>query len=261
MTLGFTLLGSGSSGNATLVTDGDTHILVDVGLSGKETARRLRECGVEPESISGIVVSHEHGDHCRGVAPFVKSLGIPVFMTEGAYRASGLAEAAVRFERIESGVSFEVGGIQFTPFAVPHDAADPIAFTIHKDGIKIAIVLDLGYVSNLVAERLRDCDGIVLESNHDLNMLKVGPYPWALKQRVMSRRGHLSNDGVAEFLSNGFDGRARQILLAHLSKKNNLPELALLSAQRALEGRSGLAACQTRLELAHPDRISKLFRF
>jgi phosphoribosyl 1,2-cyclic phosphodiesterase len=220
MALSFTLLGSGSSGNATLVSDGDTHILVDIGLSGKETARRLRECGVEPEQVSAIVLSHEHGDHCRGAGPFIKGLKIPVFMTEGAYEASGLTLPCGMFRRIDAGAGFEIGNLQFTPFAVPHDAADPIGMTVERDGVKIAIVLDLGYVSNLVAERLKGCDGIILESNHDLNMLKVGPYPWALKQRVMSRRGHLSNDGVAEFLANGFDGRARHVLLAHLSKKN-----------------------------------------
>ena len=133
--------------------------------------------------------------------------------------------------------------------------------TIEKGGVRIGIVLDLGYVSNLVCERLKGCDGIIIESNHDVNMLKVGPYPWALKQRVMSRRGHLSNDSVAEYLSNGFDGKARHVLLAHLSQKNNLPELALLSAQRALEGRSILACAQTRLDVAYPDEISRTFKF
>jgi phosphoribosyl 1,2-cyclic phosphodiesterase len=119
--------------------------------------------------------------------------------------------------------------------------------------------LDLGYLSNLVLERLKGCDAIILESNHDLQMLKVGPYPWALKQRVMSRRGHLSNDAVAQYLGNDFDGKARHVVLAHLSKQNNLPELALLSAQRALEGRSDLLNNQTMLELALADQVGKQF--
>lgn len=261
MALSFTLLGSGSSGNATLVSDGDTHILVDVGLSGRETVRRLAQCGIKPEQISAIVLSHEHGDHCRGVAPFVKHLNLPVFLTDGAYAASGLALEEHKHQRIETGRRFDIGGIVFTPFAVPHDAADPLAVTIEKDGVKIAIVLDLGYVSNLVIERLKGCDAIVIESNHDVNMLKVGPYPWALKQRVMSRRGHLSNDMVADYLTNGFDGKARDVVLAHLSKNNNLPELALLSARRALEERSSLVSVQTRLDLALRDRISPTFKY
>ena len=259
MSLSFTLLGSGSSGNATLVSDGDAHILVDVGLSARETARRLVECGVGPEKISAIVLTHEHTDHCRGVMPFVKDRDIPVFLTDGALEVSGLPLEPRQTVRIESGRGFDIEGIQFTPFSIPHDAADPLGFTIEKGGVKIAIAMDLGYISNLVVERLRECDAIVLESNHDINMLKVGPYPWALKQRVMSRRGHLSNDSVAEYLTGGFDGKARHVLLAHLSKKNNLPELALLSAQRALEGRSAVASCQARLEVSHPDRISRRY--
>ncbi len=261
MALNFTLLGSGSSGNATLISDGSTHILLDVGLSGRETVRRLAECGLSPQQISAIVVSHEHGDHCRGVAPFAKHLEVPVFITDGASAAAGMALDERKRQRIETSRPFDIGGIGFTPFSIPHDAADPVAFCIEKAGVKIAVVLDLGYVSNLVVERLKGCDALVIESNHDINMLKVGPYPWALKQRVMSRRGHLSNDLVAQFLSGGFDGKARHVVLAHLSEKNNLPELALLSAQRALEERSPLACVQTRLEIGRADRISTTFRY
>ncbi len=261
MGLSFTLLGSGSSGNTTLVSDGGTHILVDVGLSGRETARRLREYGLTPGQISAIVVSHEHGDHCRGVGPLVKDLDVPVFMTEGAFGNSGMILDSRKFRRITTGECFEVCGFFFTSFSVPHDSIDPLGFVVEKDGIKIGIVLDLGYLSNLVLERLRGCDGIILESNHDIQMLKVGPYPWALKQRVMSRRGHLSNDSVAQFLAHDFDGKAAHVVLAHLSKNNNLPELALLSAQRSLEGRSNLRSHQTRLELARADQISKTYRY
>jgi phosphoribosyl 1,2-cyclic phosphodiesterase len=259
MGISFTLLGSGSSGNTTLVSDGVTNILVDVGLSGRETAKRLREYGLEPDKVSAIVVSHEHGDHCRGVGPFAKSLDIPVFMTDSAFLNSGMILDSKKQQRIIPGECFEVYGFLFTCFAVPHDSIDPLGFVIEKDGIKIGIALDLGYLSNLVIERLRGCDGIVLESNHDIRMLKAGPYPWAIKQRVMSRRGHLSNDSVAQYLVNDFDGKAADVVLAHLSKNNNLPELALLSARRALEERSGLRIQQTKLELAEADQISRTY--
>ena len=259
MALSFTLLGSGSSGNSTLVSDGDKHVLVDIGLSGRETARRLRERRLEPERISAVVVSHEHGDHCRGVAAFANDLDIPVFITDGALQVSGMRLKSGKRQRIESGVPFDVYGMLFVPFAVPHDSVDPVGFTIEKDGVKVAIVLDLGYISNLVVERLRGCDGMVLESNHDINMLKVGPYPWSLKQRVLSRRGHLSNESVATYLAARFDGKARHVVLAHLSQSNNLPELASLSAQKALEGRSTLLSCQTRLELASAKQISATY--
>jgi len=259
MGLCFTLLGSSSSGNTTLVSDGATNVLVDVGLSGKETVRRLGEAGVAPGDISVIVVSHEHTDHCRGVGPFVKSLGIPVFMTDGALENSRIILDPKKHRRISPGCPFDVCGIGFTGFSIPHDAADPLGFVIEKDGVKIGIALDLGYLSNLCLERLKGCDAIILESNHDVEMLKAGPYPWALKQRVMSRRGHLSNDSVAHFLENDFDGSAAHVVLAHLSKQNNLPELAELSARRALEARSRIASAQTKIELAAADRIGKTF--
>lgn len=261
MSLDITILGSGSSGNATLVSDGETHVLVDVGLSGRETARRLGECGMEAGRISAIVISHEHSDHCRGLAPFVKSLDVPVFISSDTLAASGVQLEAGRVVQIRSGVPFDVNGIVFTPFDVPHDAADPVAFTVERRGVKAAIVVDLGYISNLVVERLHGCDCIVLESNHDLQMLRVGPYPWALKQRVMSRRGHLSNESVARYLANEFDGRAHHVVLAHLSRKNNLPELALASARKALEERAMLLCNQTRLEMAGPDTVSKTYSY
>jgi len=261
MGLSFTLLGSSSSGNTTLISDGSTNILVDVGLSGRETSRRLREIGIEPEDISAVVVSHEHGDHCRGVGPFVKTLDIPVFVTEGTLENSRIIMNSSKHQRIVAGDCFEVYGIQFTGFSVPHDAADPLGFIIEKDGIKIGIALDLGYLSNLVLERLKGCDGIIIESNHDVQMLKAGPYPWALKQRVMSKLGHLSNDRVAGFLENDFDGNAAHVVLAHLSKQNNLPELALLSAQRALEARSGIPKNGTKIELADADQIGKTYHY
>src|SRR5512143_1137470 len=141
MGLEITILGSGSSGNATVVSDGETRVLVDVGLSGRETAKRLRECGIEPDRISAIVVSHEHGDHCRGVGPFAKDLDLPVFLTEPALTASDMRIEERKWQRIEPGVPFDVFGIQFTPFSVPHDAADPVAFCIEKNGAKVAIVL------------------------------------------------------------------------------------------------------------------------
>jgi phosphoribosyl 1,2-cyclic phosphodiesterase len=261
MGLCLNVLGSGSSGNTTLVSDGSTHILVDAGLSGREIAKRLQEYGLEPEKISAIVISHEHGDHCRGVSPLVKKLDIPVFMTQEAFDNSGMNLDPKKLRAILPGETFDVNGISITSFSVPHDATDPLGFVLEKNGVKICVALDLGFLSQLVLERMKGCAAIVLESNHDIQMLKVGPYPWALKQRVMSRRGHLSNDSVAQYLANDFDGCAAHVVLAHLSKMNNLPELALLSAQRALEERSNLLIQHTRLELAHADRIGKTYRY
>ena len=261
MGLCFNVLGSGSSGNSTLVSDGVTHILVDAGLSCKEIARRVEAYGLSPEKISAIVVSHDDGDHCRGVAPFVKNLDIPVFMTATAFEASGINVNPSKHRVISPGECFEIGGIAVTSFSVPHDAADPLGFVLEKDGVRVGIALDLGFMSNLVIERLKGCAGIVLESNHDVAMLKAGPYPWALKQRVMSRSGHLSNDAVAQYLAGDFDGTAAHVVLAHLSKQNNLPDIALLSAQKALEERSDTCRIQTKLELAWSDKIGGTYHY
>ncbi|MDR0843568.1 MAG: MBL fold metallo-hydrolase [Acidobacteriota bacterium] len=273
MGLCFNVLGSGSSGNATLVSDGDTHILVDAGLSGLQLGKRLRDCGVAPEKIAAIVISHNHGDHCGGVSQFVKKLDIPVYMAPAAFENFFRTDPvkseddkrpyvpSAKHRAISPGETFAVGGIAVTSFSVPHDATDPLGFVLEKDGVKIGVALDLGFMSNLVIERLKGCAGLVLESNHDVRMLQAGPYPWELKQRVMSRSGHLSNDAVAKFLSCDFDGAAAHVVLAHLSRKNNMPEVALISAQTAIEERDGLGLCATRCELSYPDRISKTYRY
>jgi phosphoribosyl 1,2-cyclic phosphodiesterase len=171
--------------------------------------------------------------------------------------ALGGTKSLLKRERIESGCEFEAAGMSFLPFAVPHDAADPMGFAIRACGQRLGIALDLGYISALVKERLLNCDGLILESNHDLEMLKVGPYPWALKQRVMSRQGHLSNEAVANFLREDFDGQARFVCLAHLSKNNNHPDLARLAASEALRVRQQSAAVEPMLILSYQDRISE----
>jgi phosphoribosyl 1,2-cyclic phosphodiesterase len=145
-------------------------------------------------------------------------------------------------EHFRAGVSFEIGDIAVTPFTIPHDAADPVGFVLQTEGMRIAIATDLGYMPPNVRMHLRRCDLLMLESNHDVEMLRDGPYPWAVKQRVLSRVGHLSNDTASEFLAGEYDGGARFVILAHISESNNLPELARISAERALEGRMGLLA-------------------
>jgi phosphoribosyl 1,2-cyclic phosphodiesterase len=152
--------------------------------------------------------------------------------------------------------SFQIGDLVFHPFEVPHDAAETLAFTIEAQGVKVGFLTDLGYIPQMVVHHLKGCDALILEANHDLEMLRVGPYPWSLKQRVMSRHGHLSNDEMARFLREDFDGRAAYILLAHLSQKNNHPEIARLAAMEALASRSPLLAreAEQRVHVSHPDR-------
>ena len=283
MGLCFNVLGSSSSGNSTLVSDGVTNILVDAGLSGKEIARRLGEYGLSPEKISAIVVSHYHGDHCRGVAPFIERYvknNIPVFMTASAFddycvgmNPSKTERLAILHRTISPGESFEIGGIAVTCFQVIHyryvkkplrekngdyiKAVENLGFVLEKNGVRVGIAWDLSKISTLVKERLKGCAGIVLESNYDVAMLRAGLLPWELKQRVGS--AHLSNDNVAEYLSCDFDGAAEHVVLAHLSRQHNIPDLALLSAQKALEERSSIYCSQTKIGLAYADRISETY--
>ena len=254
-----TVLASGSKGNCSVVASTSTRLLIDVGLSCREICRRLTLGGFTPDSIDGVLITHEHADHVSGLYVFAKKYSVPVYMTEATHRAwtrqykdsNGERVKAKRVETFHSGQRFNVGDIEVTPFTIPHDAVDPVGFTFRAEGIKLGYVTDLGYMPSSIKLHLKGCDGILLESNHDVEMLRVGPYPWAVKQRVMSRVGHLSNDALAEFLSTDYDGNAAFLILAHLSEANNHPEIARTVAERALAER--LTLLQNRVILARQD--------
>lgn len=300
----FTVLASGSKGNCTIVSGGNTRILVDAGLSCREMFRRMEQSGEDPRTLDAILITHEHSDHVSGLAVTARKLRIPVYFTEATHRewmrwitprrrmtyaewveqcrkeaaerraetpeetsdcddesaevASGLQEEAAvesaarqetakpapswlpAIEYFRAGTPFQVGDITVSPFTIPHDAADPVGFVFHAEGVRLALATDLGYIPPNVKAQLKGVDLLLLESNHDLDMLRDGPYPWSVKQRVLSRVGHLSNDATAEYLETGYDGQATYIVLGHLSENNNLPELARLAAERALAGRASL---------------------
>jgi phosphoribosyl 1,2-cyclic phosphodiesterase len=258
------VLGSGSSGNAVYIEAGATRVLVDAGLSAKETARRLSQVGVDAARLDAIVVTHEHADHVKGVHVLSKTARVPVFISD-ATRAEcrwPRGGEGIRWgEAITSSAPFQIGSMDFQPFTIPHDGVDTFAFTVRSEGVKVGIVTDLGYITQLVAERLRGCDLVVVESNHDRDMLKVGPYPWPLKQRIASNTGHLSNDETARWIKEDFDGQARFIVLAHLSRQCNHPELARLSALQALSARGSLffQDAERRVTVAHHDRPTRWF--
>ncbi|MGH9467545.1 MAG: MBL fold metallo-hydrolase [Terriglobales bacterium] len=246
-----TILGSGSSGNAAVIATESTCLLLDAGFSRRELLRRLALAGIAVERLQAVLITHEHGDHVAGLARLAAKFPVPVFLNEKTRAALGAAgEALPRVEHFATGDSFQIGDIAVTTFAIPHDAADPVGFRFCATGVRIAFVTDLGYLPENVRQQLCGADCAVLESNHDLEMLKGGGYPWELKQRVLGRLGHLSNDTLAEFLSNGFDGSAAHVVLAHLSENNNLPDLALLSAERALGQRGGGSAARPKLHVA-----------
>ena len=253
MAVSVSVLASGSRGNCTLVSSSSTRILVDAGLSGRETFKRLRSLGERPEDISAIIITHEHSDHVSGLERLATKLNIPVYLTEGTHHAfnracrdsaNGDENSSLpnlpRCEHFHSGRSFRIGDIDIQPFTIPHDAADPVGFALRAEGIKIGFATDLGYMPVSVRNHLRGSTVLLIESNHDVEKLRFGPYPWSVKQRVMSRVGHLSNDALAEFFTNDYDGSAEYVVLAHLSEQNNHPELARASAEQALRGRQGL---------------------
>ena len=241
-------LASGSNGNCAIVASSTTRILVDAGISCRETFKRMKSLGDDPHSLSAILITHEHSDHIYGLATLAKKLRIPIFMTGGTHQAwsramrnqNGVRPHLERFEAFEAGRTFQVGDIAVKPFTIPHDAADPVGFTFRAEGIKVGIATDLGYLPVSVRDHLRGCDVLVLESNHDVEMLRGGPYPWSVKQRVMSRVGHLSNLALADFFTNDYDNSATFVVLAHLSEHNNHPEIARREAERALAKRGGL---------------------
>ena len=221
--------------------------------------RRFEALGrVRPDHVDGILVTHEHSDHSNGLAQLSRDWKCPAYLTEPTHREilkmyePGPKARIERTVYIRPGIKFAIGDIEITAFTIPHDAADPVGYCFSANGKKVAIVTDLGYMPELVKHHLRECDLLILESNHDLEMLKVGPYPWYIKQRVMSRTGHLSNDTVSEFLGDpeGFDARSRYLVLAHLSESNNNPDVARICAEEALGRRQGDCAFRGELMIA-----------
>ncbi|MFZ1701438.1 MAG: MBL fold metallo-hydrolase [Pyrinomonadaceae bacterium] len=263
----FTVLGSGSTGNAVLISSEKTNVLVDVGMSARETMRRLADVGVSHEELDAILITHEHGDHIGGLRVLMASVKCPVYisgLTESAYfdtkagskngngesskRRTALKEKTVA---IESTREFRIGDIDFEPFSVPHDAVDNFGFVAKKDGVKVATLMDFGHISELIKEKLKGCDAVVVESNHSRDMLRAcSVYTWDLKQRIMSRTGHLSNEDLSDWLTNDFDGSARHIVLAHLSQRANEPHLARLTAEVALQMRPPLFRTEAKITIS-----------
>jgi len=263
----FTVLGSGSTGNAVLISTEKTNVLVDAGLSAREILRRLALMGVDPQKLDAVLITHEHTDHAGGLRVLLGSVSCPVYVsreTEDSYyctrktNGNGECEGVKRRQAlkdrtvtIDSENEFRIGDVDFEPFRVPHDAADNFGFVAKRDGVRVATLMDFGHVSSLIKQRLRGCDAIVIESNHSRDMLRTCPvYTWDLKQRIASRSGHLSNEDLSEWLTNDFDGSARHIVLAHLSQRANEPHLALLMAKTALQMRSPLFPAETAVTLS-----------
>ena len=221
----FASLGSGSSGNATLVMVSSAMVLVDCGFTTKEVEKRLLRLNVDPRSIDAILVTHEHGDHAKGVAPLARKYNIPVFMSHGTYVSRKYGELPT-LHIISEGHDFFVGDLRVVPITVPHDAREPLQFVFHHAGKKLGILTDLGSISERVIHSYNDCDALFLEANHDVTMLANGPYPPSLRMRVGGPWGHLNNQQTASLLTSLSLKNVQHIVIGHISRKNNSVEKA-----------------------------------
>lgn len=227
---------SGSSGNATLITDGQTNILIDIGKSTKQTVLALDKLGIKQDDIDALLITHEHIDHIRGVRVFTKNRDIPIFSPKGCldymYDNQHCNGNSKLKEAEQNG--FYIGKFFISPFETMHDSNGSCGYSLHLDQKKVSVATDLGTMTNSVFDTLKTSDMIVLESNYDSNMLAVGPYPYFLKKRISNEKGHLSNEDCAQTVAQLAAHKVKQVLLAHLSKENNIPSLALATTQCAL---------------------------
>jgi len=231
----FCVLGSGSKGNATYLESGETRILIDAGMSGIELQRRLTSIGVELSEIDAILLTHEHNDHVHGVGVLSRRARIPVYANPATFSAaSRTVQKLFSSSEFETGVSFQIRNLEIHPFAVSHDAQDPVGFRISDNGVSFGYCTDTGKISQLIRHRLAACSGLVLESNHDITMLQNGTYPPYLKQRIRSSQGHLDNEEASLFLKELLHEKLEHVVLAHLSEENNDPQIAYTAAVAAL---------------------------
>jgi phosphoribosyl 1,2-cyclic phosphodiesterase len=252
----FASLGSGSEGNALLVASGtkgsgpgtrQTLVLMDCGFGLQDTIMRLARLGVSPDQLSGIVVTHEHGDHISGVARLARKYDLPVWLTHGTLRSTENTSPGTRqakafaditnIREIDPRLAFAIGDLEITPYSVPHDAAEPVQFVFSNGARRLGVLTDAGHGTAHIEQTLSGCDALVLECNHDAGMLMNGDYPYSLKQRVGGRFGHLNNQEAAGILAGLDVSRLQHLIAAHLSRRNNTPELAV----RAL---STVMACE-----------------
>lgn len=235
------VLASGSSGNAIWVSAGSTAVLIDAGVSGKRVSTSVQELGLDAAELSAVLVTHEHSDHVSGLGPVTRKFGIPACATAGTHAAIDrrLGKCPGR-NVVEPGTDFEIGELLVSPFAVSHDCAEPVGYALTDGRTRVVVATDLGVVSHPVRHRIGEADCVVLEFNHDERMLLDGEYPWFLKKRIMSNEGHLSNEAAARELVSLAEGPMSTLILAHMSRENNTPDLALETAREAL-ARAGRA--------------------
>ncbi len=262
MELLFSPLFSGSSGNSVYVGTADSGVLVDAGVSCSRILAELKQIGVSPSAVKALLITHEHSDHVSGAGILSRKLDLPIYATEGTWRAMSekLGEIAPKnMFLVDSGQDFYLGGMNVAPFKLPHDASEPCGYSFFAGDLKASIATDIGCLKDGWLKAVEESDILLLESNYDADMLKAGRYPYSLKTRIMGRKGHLSNDDCAAAAVKLARGRVRNIILGHLSKENNFPELARETTASALREAGAEPDRDVKLSLANRDRNSGVF--
>jgi len=257
----FSPLYSGSSGNCSLVSAGGVNVLVDAGMTGKAVETALMQVGISPRELDAIVVTHEHIDHIKGVGILSRRYNLPVYANEGTWKAMAEQVGGVGFGNVRTfitGQDFFIGDINITPFSTSHDAAEPVGYTFFHKGSELVYMTDTGCVGDSLRELAQRADLLFIEANHDVGLLKCGPYPYQLKKRILSDKGHLSNDACGELLTKLYTCGVRRAILAHLSHENNTEQIAYSTVREALTA-EGVAEKDYFLAVAHRDRVTGVF--
>lgn len=257
----YSVLASGSSGNSFFIGTDEIRLLVDVGLTTKRIEALIREVGEDPAELNGILITHEHSDHIRGLSVLARRYKLPIYCNQATWKAIGksvkdLGDHPVNI--FETGERHQLGDILVESFGISHDAAEPMGFTFSQNGKKISYVTDLGYVSERIKESIYNSDVLIMEANHDVEMLRMGRYPWSLKRRILGDSGHLSNEACADALIDVVGSATRQVYLAHLSKENNMIDLANMTVRQIL-GEAGIDVdSRVRINDTHPEKPTAL---
>lgn len=267
MGISFTVLSSGSTGNATVVRNADTTLMIDAGLSAKRIEELLQQRELSGSELDGILVTHEHSDHIKGLGAVARKYNLPVYANEKTWTAMAKSTGAIgdgKRKILETGATMEFGSLRVESFGISHDATEPVGYNFYDGSEKLSVATDLGYVSDKVKQAISRADVLVLEANHDVEMLRMGRYPWNIKRRILSDTGHLSNEMAGAILSELLDGYTKRTYLAHLSRDHNMMELAKMTVRGAMEDRgcfykdSEFRLCDTYYDRPTPwDKVSE----
>ncbi len=263
MSLKFCSLASGSSGNCQYIGSKETKLLLDAGLTGKYITGALESIDVDAKDINGILVTHEHSDHIKGIGAMMRKYNIPLYVNENTWEVikGKLGKVEGKEINVFSGYnSFRIGDIIVDPYSISHDASDPVGYSFISNDVKISIATDLGCMTDGIIENIKDSNLLVIESNHDIEMVKVGKYPWFLKKRILGEKGHLSNEDAGRTIAKVVDtGNVNYVVLAHLSKENNFPELAYETVKGILEENKIKVGLDINLDLTYRNKIGRVY--